>query len=122
MAKVTPAIFKARLSNAIEHMESPTAITEVALLVEAEAKEQISGPLRAVATGTLRRDINHAVSSRERAVVGNNVDYAIYVHEGTKYMKARPYLVEALRQAVNSGKITQVLQKFGRSWLAKFTG
>lgn len=53
------------------------ALTEAAATVEAAAKEKAP-----VASGNLRRSINHSVSYPE-ASIGSNVDYAPYVEKGT---------------------------------------
>lgn len=46
-----------------------------------------------VDTGRLRNSITHRVMNDEDCVyVGTNVEYAMYVHEGTSKMKGRPYL------------------------------
>jgi len=95
---------------------------EVALLAEAEAKEQISGPLRAVATGTLRRSITSTVQAATRAIIGTAVEYAIFVHDGTKFMKPRPFFRAAIDVLKSSGKLDKLLQKYGQRVLDKLTG
>lgn len=48
-------------------------------------------------TGRLRNDITHEVHKSEGAVyIGNSVKYAILVHNGTRRMKARRYLKNAV--------------------------
>ena len=49
-------------------------------------------------TGNLRNSITHQVDRKEQAaVVGTNVEYAVFVEMGTvKYPKARPYIKPAL--------------------------
>lgn len=64
------------------------------LTVERKAKQV--APVR---TGTLRRDIRGRVEAAgRRGAIGNSpvAPYAIYVHEGTRRMKARPYLRDGL--------------------------
>jgi HK97 gp10 family phage protein len=48
-----------------------------------------------VLTGHLRDSIEHEVQG-ETVRVGTNVDYAVYVEEGTRYMNAEPFLRPAL--------------------------
>lgn len=38
-----------------------------------------------------------------RGEVGTHTNYDVYVHEGTRYMKARPYLLEAVQS--NESKV-----------------
>ena len=56
----------------------------IGLHLEGEAKDELENDPRRVDTGNLRNSITHAVDENEPAVyVGTNVDYGIYVHEGT---------------------------------------
>lgn len=73
-----------------------TAITRglVAIGIEAEADAAAICP---VDTGRLRNSITHALEPDGRAViVGTNVEYSIYVHEGTHRQKAQPFLKNAV--------------------------
>jgi hypothetical protein len=57
-----------------------------------------------VDTGRLRADISvwQTVSRDGIAThIGNRVEYAIFVHEGTRYIRARPYLRRALESAID---------------------
>jgi HK97 gp10 family phage protein len=58
-----------------------------------------------VDTGRLRASITTALFSVPydpylAVRVGTDVDYAVYVHEGTRYMAERPFLENALRDVV----------------------
>lgn len=56
-----------------------------------------------VDTGRLRGSINWWIvleGDTLVAYVGTNVEYAIYVHEGTSRMSGRPFLVEGVTQAL----------------------
>lgn len=58
-----------------------------------------------VDTGRLRSSITHRVEADGGeivGVVGTSVEYAIYVHEGTRYMAGRPFLVDGLFAVVGS--------------------
>jgi phage gpG-like protein len=121
-AHTTPAAFAVRVADAAEMFRGSELMQEVALLAEAEAKDQISGPLRAVATGTLRRSITSAVQSATRAIIGTAVEYAIFVHDGTKWMKARPFFTAAIEELQRSGKLDRLLTKWGERFLKKLTG
>ena len=55
--------------------------------------ERYSKQLTPVRTGRLRGSINFTPASLFPQVeVGTHTSYAIYVHEGTKYMRARPFM------------------------------
>lgn len=50
-------------------------------------------------TGDLIRDVNFKVLPSEKAIgVGNSLNYAPWVHNGTDKMKARPYLKDAIQE------------------------
>jgi len=51
----------------------------------------------AVDTGRLRSSMTYEVHSESQSVtVGTDVEYAIYVHEGTSRMRGRPYLMDSI--------------------------
>lgn len=59
---------------------------------------EIEADARAVCpvdTGRLRDSLEHEVNG-DTLRVGTNVEYAVYVEEGTRYMEAEPYLRPAL--------------------------
>ncbi len=49
-----------------------------------------------VKTGNLRNSINHKKSAPFVERVGTGVEYAPYIELGTRFMRARPYLLPAL--------------------------
>ena len=52
-----------------------------------------------VDTGNLRRSISYFVYTiKLSAIVGTNVEYALFVEEGTKYWKGKPFLHPALKK------------------------
>ena len=74
--------------------------------VRNRAKQNLRGAgatgLRAFDTGALTNSISQeflVVSDQPVVRVGANTYYAVYVHEGTRNMRARPYLREALNAA-----------------------
>lgn len=70
--------------------------------VESAAKKRISHSPRRIDTGRLRASITTQPFTRGRLPgirVGTNVEYALYVHNGTRHMQANPYLREALPAA-----------------------
>jgi len=65
-------------------------------------------------TGMLRRSITSMVSSDDKTIsgaVGTNVEYAVYVHEGTSKMQARPFITDAIR--AKRGEIEDIMKKYG---------
>ncbi len=72
-------------------------------MVEAESKRLIKEGYYqpAIDTGRLIQSIQgvvvYATGTKALGTVGTNVYYSVYVHEGTRYMEARPFLVDALK-------------------------
>lgn len=67
--------------------------------VELTVKNMESGygkPIRQ--TGDLMRSITKEVIDDTSVVVGTNIKYAPYVHEGTYKMQGRPFLKDAIEQ------------------------
>lgn len=66
--------------------------------VEAQAKRDAP-----VDTGRLRASIKveegTSTGSRVGVTIGSDVNYARWVHDGTRYMRARPFLLRALDAA-----------------------
>jgi len=80
------------LANAFFRMDVSSflkkQINQLAMSVERYAKQ-----LTPVDTGRLRASINTQPQlGGISAVVSTNTDYAIYVHDGTRYMRARPFM------------------------------
>ena len=70
--------------------------------VESAAKKRISHSPRRVDTGRLRASITTEQFIRGNypgVRVGSNVEYALYVHNGTRHMEPNPYLRDALPAA-----------------------
>lgn len=66
-------------------------------------------------TGDLQRDVNHQVenSAPDTVDVGNSLFYAPFVHEGTRFMDARPYIRDAIMDGIS------VIKKIAQSYLKK---
>ena len=61
-----------------------TILESVGEHIEGEAQEELNNDPRHIDTGNLKNRITHKVENNEDAVyIGTNVEYAIYVHEGT---------------------------------------
>lgn len=104
-----------RKAPALMARELDKAIRKTVLSIEADSKRNT--PVR---TGRLRASTYDRFSPL-RGEVGTNVHYDRFVHEGTRFMKARPYL----RLAVQSNQantdrffadaVQQVLTRIGNS-------
>lgn len=67
-----------------------TAIKKSVLSIQAQSMRNTP-----VLTGRLRGS-HRSLFSNLRGQVGTHTNYDIYVHEGTKYMRARPFLRDAV--------------------------
>lgn len=83
---------KAKLSKAPVQIRlgADRALAKIAFLVE-----NLSKQLTPVDTGRLRSSIYTELYPL-RATISTNVNYAIYVHEGTEFMVPRPFMQEAV--------------------------
>lgn len=78
------------------------AVEASGFIAEGAAKRALTeGPTRAILTGLLRASTRFYEFDpfNLKATVYPLVNYAIFVHEGTKYMPARPFMKEAVRLA-----------------------
>lgn len=93
-------LFKDLLGNASE-----AALEEIGLVAERYAKAGCP-----VATGRLRNSITHVVDAGDKAaIIGTNVEYAVYVEKGTSRQEAQPYLTPAATQ--HGSTYRAILQK-----------
>ena len=62
-------------------------------------------------TGDLKRDVNYRVRTQDDAVdIGNSLNYAVAVHEGTGKMQKRPYLKDAVYE--NKDMWNQIFKEY----------
>ena len=74
-------------------------LTEAGLHLAGESQRELENNPRRIDTGNLRNSISSQVEASERAVyVGTNVEYGMYVHEGTMYMEANRFLKNAFER------------------------
>lgn len=86
----------------------PAALEAIGIHIEGEAKEELENTPRRIDTGNLRNSITHQVVNSEGVVyVGTNVEYALYVHEGTSRMEPNRFLTNAVDR--NRDQINQYL-------------
>ena len=96
--------------------ELGTAVRDLVLLVEAEAKK-----LCPVDTGKLRASITPVIESWAAGYVGTNTHYAPYVEYGTRKMDAQPFLepafLEGKKQAskIFGQAVSRAIARFERS-------
>ena len=93
------------LTNNVDKVKRSTQASIVAALegiglhLEGEAAEELENAPRRVDTGNLKNSITHRVASDENAVyIGTNVNYGIYVHEGTRRMTPNRFLKNAVEK------------------------
>lgn len=72
------------------------AIKKSAFLIERESKTRTP-----VLTGRLRAS-HQTTYAPLQATIEPTAEYAIYVHEGTRFMRARPFLLEGVQAAEKS--------------------
>lgn len=68
----------------------------IGLFVESEAKLELEADPRRIDTGNLRNRITHVVPDETEVDIGTNVEYAAYVHEGTRRMEPNRFLKNAV--------------------------
>ena len=80
------------------------ALKKWGLKVERETKKKwTSGPLRAKQTGNLVASVRMTPTKPDEVEVhagggDHDVNYAVYVHEGTRYMTGRPAMQRAIEE------------------------
>lgn len=94
--------FKAAMDDAVNR-----ALEAIGIQAEGYAKLELENSPRRVDTGNLRNSITHSVNNDENAVyIGTNVEYGIYVHEGTVKMEANRFLKNAVEK--NKGEYVEI--------------
>ena len=78
-------------------------LKQACVIVQDDAKRNCP-----VDTGRLQGSIQHEVKGKE-GIVGTNVEYAPYVHEGTSRMPGRPFLRDAGER--NKEKIRKLFEE-----------
>lgn len=63
-------------------------------------------------TGDLQRDVSFEAVDDKTVNVGNTLEYAVYVHEGTRKMAARNYITDAFNSRDNVEKMRKVCQEY----------
>lgn len=81
-----------------------SALEQCGALWETDAKK-----ITPVDTGRLRNSIEHHQEGDDTMVVQTNVEYAIYVHEGARGRRGRPFIRASGQQDVQRFK--QIIEK-----------
>lgn len=83
----------------IDAMGTAIARALEAIGIEAESD---AAELCPVDTGRLRNSITHTIDAGEQvAIIGTNVEYSLYVHEGVHGRPGQPFLTDAVTQNAN---------------------
>lgn len=95
--KVAEVVIDDYSKEALEAKEAAVRLflEEAGLHLEGQAQRELENAPRRIDTGTLRNSISHA-PGKDYVDVGTNVEYGIYVHDGTRKMDANRFLRNAL--------------------------
>ena len=108
MAKVditdNTGIFKSAMADAVGR-----ALEAVGIQAEGYAKLELENNPRRIDTGNLRNSITHYTDD-DTAYIGTNVEYGIYVHEGTVKMAANRFLKNAVER--NKAEYVAIMQSY----------
>ena len=102
--------FVAAVLRAQAEMDTRNRKLITKIVIKAEANSKRVTPVR---TGHLRRSLTHRVVSNTEGRVGTNVNYARYVHDGTRRMAARPYFVWGIARTMQ--EVEPLLKEHGVS-------
>ena len=98
-------------SGTISQLEA--AVNKAATIISQYCADDCAAELenspRRVDTGRLKNSIKGEVEGGDTVVVGTNVEYAIYVHEGTRYMAANRFLRNGVIN--NMDEYKEILEK-----------
>ncbi|MBR0340675.1 MAG: HK97 gp10 family phage protein [Oscillospiraceae bacterium] len=83
------------------------ALTKIGGLIEGEAKDELENSPRRVDTARLKNSITNKVDG-DVVYIGTNVEYAIYVHEGTRRMTPNRFLRNAVER--NEDQIVKIIE------------
>jgi phage protein, HK97 gp10 family len=110
-----PEQFEAKMHQAADAVhDAHTLLQRIALKVEGTAKS--NAPVK---TGNLRRTVTSQATAHQ-AIIGASANYAVFVHEGTRFMAARPFIKNAIEQERNW--IEDEAARFGAKVFAKVSG
>lgn len=85
------------------------AATIISQYAADDCANELENPPRRVDTGRLKNSIKGEVENNDTVVVGTNVEYALYVHEGTRRMAANRFLRNGITNNIDEYK--EILEK-----------
>lgn len=91
--------------------------TKAVNLIVNQMQTGYSRPIRQ--TGDLQRDVNYEVVDDVTVNVGNSLEYAPFVHDGTRKMAGRPYIRDALMSRDNQRKLQRVYEQYLKQGFGK---
>lgn len=74
-----------------------------------DCADELENPPKRVYTGRLKNSINGQVEGGDTVVVGTNVEYAIYVHDGTSKMAPNRFLKNGITN--NMDEYKEIVEK-----------
>lgn len=93
-------------------------VRESSFALERAAKKALTtGHTRAIKTGRLRSDTRVRSVTGFRATVFPTVNYAIFIHEGTRFMRPRPFMRVAAKDVVKD--VERIFDRRVKSLLRK---
>jgi uncharacterized protein (UPF0333 family) len=103
--------FVAAMQRAQAEMDARNRKLITKIVIKAEANSKRVTPVR---TGNLRRSLTHRVVSSTEGRVGTNVNYAKWVHDGTRrYPIPRPFFVWGIARTMQ--EVEPLLKEHGVS-------
>ena len=85
--------------------------TKAVNLILWQMQQGFGKPIRQ--TGNLQHDVSYEVHPESNTVdVGNSLEYAPYVHEGTRKMAGRPYIRNALTGEDHQQQLRKVAEAY----------
>jgi len=103
------------LARKINETPLPTEVAMQTIVHAVLANSKIRTPVK---TGLLRRSETTRIErGGMRGFVGTNVQYAPFVHNGTRFMAARPFFIQGIEDS--RGAIDKALQELGDSYFQK---
>lgn len=79
--------------------KAESVLTEIGIHLTTESQDELENDPRRIDTGNLRNSISNRYVGDEKAVyIGTNVEYGVYVHEGTVKMSPNKFLRNAVER------------------------
>lgn len=101
--KITVVPTFENLARAFDNVQVSTFVSDAINRIGANV-ERFGKQLSPVDTGRLRASIHFSPSypNTLQSIIATDTEYAIFVHEGTRYMRARPFMAEAANRSADN--------------------